>query len=666
MMRGDGGPGWIRTIEGVAGRFTVCSLWPLGHRPRVDERSARPVDGSRRYAEPCRPSTSSPRSTTKRSATPWTRPSASWPPGSTSRAPTPPSSRTDLTLTLRSATRTGCRAVRQVLEERLVKRDVSLKGLEYGKVEEAAGGTVRQVATLRVGISSDKAREINKLIKAMGLKGIQSQTQGDQVRVTGKKRDDLQAVIAELKEADLGVALQFTELPRLAGRALLGDPDLVERRPPGVALRRRLVESRRSSGRAALVGGRARSGPRTSKPLVAAAGSCRRARGGTRRPGSSGHSNGACPAAAAELVSAGTPSSSGDAQHQQRGVAEEHQTAAGPQQAGRLGDPAVRVAPDGGAVLARRRGRSVPDRNGARSASPWTSGKWRSSSSCSCRAVASCAGELSSPTTDAGAAPGQPRRHVGGAAAELDGSRARPTVGEQRGRSSIPYHTPGRAWRWPSCDGRPRRSRAATLVPTGTVAADVVGLGQQTSPPAGRPQPASADLVHHRGIGQRRGVAEVAALGHVAQQPAHDLAAAGLGQVGREDDRLGPGDGADLGRPRACAAPRRGASSASTPPRRVTKAMMAWPVDVVLGADHGGLGHRVVGDEGRLDLGGGDAVAGDVHHVVDAARAARGSRRRRAWPRRRRSSGRGSGSSTCRGSARGRRRCPAASTATAG
>jgi uncharacterized protein YajQ (UPF0234 family) len=116
----------------------------------------------------------------------------------------------DLTLTLRSSTEDRLRALRQVLEERLVKRGVSLKGLDYAKVEEAAGATVRQVATITVGISSDKAREINKLIKDAGLKGVQSQTQGDQVRVTGKKRDDLQAVIQKLKGADLGLALQFT------------------------------------------------------------------------------------------------------------------------------------------------------------------------------------------------------------------------------------------------------------------------------------------------------------------------------------------------------------------------------------------------------------------------------------------------------------------------
>jgi cyclic-di-GMP-binding protein len=116
----------------------------------------------------------------------------------------------ELTLTLRSVSEDRIRAVKQVLEEKLVKRGVSLKGLDWGRVEEAAGGTVRQVVTIQVGISSDKAKEINKLIKDAGLKGVQSQTQGDQVRVTGKKRDDLQAVIQKLKAADLGVPLQFT------------------------------------------------------------------------------------------------------------------------------------------------------------------------------------------------------------------------------------------------------------------------------------------------------------------------------------------------------------------------------------------------------------------------------------------------------------------------
>jgi cyclic-di-GMP-binding protein len=112
-------------------------------------------------------------------------------------------------LTLRSSSEDRLNALRVVLEEKLVKRKVSLKSLTYEKVEPAAGNTLRQVANLNAGISSDKAREVNKLIKGLGLKGIQSQTQGEQVRVTGKKRDDLQAVITALKEADLEIPLQF-------------------------------------------------------------------------------------------------------------------------------------------------------------------------------------------------------------------------------------------------------------------------------------------------------------------------------------------------------------------------------------------------------------------------------------------------------------------------
>ena len=111
---------------------------------------------------------------------------------------------------LKSATEDRLKAVNQVLEEKLVKRQVSLKALDHGKIEEATKGTVRQTVKLMAGISSDNARKVNKLIKDMGLKGISSQTQGDQVRVTGKKRDDLQSVIAALKAAeDLGIPLQF-------------------------------------------------------------------------------------------------------------------------------------------------------------------------------------------------------------------------------------------------------------------------------------------------------------------------------------------------------------------------------------------------------------------------------------------------------------------------
>jgi uncharacterized protein YajQ (UPF0234 family) len=115
----------------------------------------------------------------------------------------------ELAFTLRTVSEDRLAALRTVLEEKLVKRGVSLKGLDYGKVEEATQNTVRQVATLKVGISSDKAREINKLIKSDGPKGVSSQTQGDTVRVTAKKRDDLQAVIAMLKAADLEIPLQF-------------------------------------------------------------------------------------------------------------------------------------------------------------------------------------------------------------------------------------------------------------------------------------------------------------------------------------------------------------------------------------------------------------------------------------------------------------------------
>ena len=112
-------------------------------------------------------------------------------------------------LKLTSSSEDRMRALVQVIEEKMVKRQVSLKSLDHGKVEDAAKGTVRQVITLKAGISSDNAKAINKKIKELNLKGIQSQTQGEQVRVTGKKRDDLQGVIAALKESDFGIPLQF-------------------------------------------------------------------------------------------------------------------------------------------------------------------------------------------------------------------------------------------------------------------------------------------------------------------------------------------------------------------------------------------------------------------------------------------------------------------------
>ena len=112
-------------------------------------------------------------------------------------------------IVLRSGTEDRLHALRTVLEEKLVKRKVSLKVLDPGKVEEASGGSARQTIALRAGISSEKAKELNKFIKGLGVKGIQSQTQGEQLRVIGKSRDSLQEVIAALREGDFGVPLQF-------------------------------------------------------------------------------------------------------------------------------------------------------------------------------------------------------------------------------------------------------------------------------------------------------------------------------------------------------------------------------------------------------------------------------------------------------------------------
>lgn len=117
---------------------------------------------------------------------------------------------TDKTIVLNTESEQRLQALTQVLEEKLVKRKVSLKTLDYGKVEEATKGRARQTITLVMGISDTKAKEIGKFIKDLPLKGIQHQIQGDQLRVNGKKRDDLQEVIAALREADFGVPLQFT------------------------------------------------------------------------------------------------------------------------------------------------------------------------------------------------------------------------------------------------------------------------------------------------------------------------------------------------------------------------------------------------------------------------------------------------------------------------
>ncbi|CAH1197752.1 hypothetical protein PAECIP111893_00940 [Paenibacillus plantiphilus] len=100
-------------------------------------------------------------------------------------------------------------SVIDILQSKMVKRGVPIKNLEYGKVEPASAATVRQRITLKQGIEQDISKKINILIRDSKLK-VKSQIQGDQIRVTGKSRDDLQAVMTLLRGADLQIELQFT------------------------------------------------------------------------------------------------------------------------------------------------------------------------------------------------------------------------------------------------------------------------------------------------------------------------------------------------------------------------------------------------------------------------------------------------------------------------
>lgn len=102
-------------------------------------------------------------------------------------------------------------AVIDVLQSKLVRRGISLKSLEYGKVEPAAGGTVRQTIAIKQGIDRETAKVINTMIRDSKLK-VKSQIQGDQIRVSGKSKDDLQRVMAMCREADLPVDVQFVNL----------------------------------------------------------------------------------------------------------------------------------------------------------------------------------------------------------------------------------------------------------------------------------------------------------------------------------------------------------------------------------------------------------------------------------------------------------------------
>ncbi|MBI1746426.1 MAG: YajQ family cyclic di-GMP-binding protein [Acidobacteria bacterium] len=101
------------------------------------------------------------------------------------------------------------RSLTELLQQKLVRRGISLKALTYGSVEPAAKGAVRQCITLQQGISIEKAREIVRFIKDAKLK-VQSSIQGDYVRVSGKDRDTLQEIIRRVKEMDFGIDMQFT------------------------------------------------------------------------------------------------------------------------------------------------------------------------------------------------------------------------------------------------------------------------------------------------------------------------------------------------------------------------------------------------------------------------------------------------------------------------
>ncbi|AHA77076.1 YajQ family cyclic di-GMP-binding protein [Bacillus subtilis] len=98
--------------------------------------------------------------------------------------------------------------LKDVLVSKLIKRNVPTKNIDYGKVENASGGTVRQRAKLVQGIDKDNAKKINTIIKNSGLK-VKSQVQDDQVRVTGKNKDDLQQIISAVRGADLPIDVQF-------------------------------------------------------------------------------------------------------------------------------------------------------------------------------------------------------------------------------------------------------------------------------------------------------------------------------------------------------------------------------------------------------------------------------------------------------------------------
>ena len=115
----------------------------------------------------------------------------------------------ELALTLTSDDESKLKSVVDILETRLVKRGIAVKSLDYGRIEPAAGATVRQVAKVQQGIPTEKAKEIVKAIKDQKLK-VQASIQADQVRIAGRSKDELQTAMALLRGRDFGVPLQFT------------------------------------------------------------------------------------------------------------------------------------------------------------------------------------------------------------------------------------------------------------------------------------------------------------------------------------------------------------------------------------------------------------------------------------------------------------------------
>ena len=96
----------------------------------------------------------------------------------------------------------------EILETKIIKRGISFKNLDYGKIESGFSGTSRQIVTVKKGIDKDKAKDVIAYIKNNKFK-VQAQVQDDQVRVTGKNKDDLQNAIAQLRQHDFGIDLQF-------------------------------------------------------------------------------------------------------------------------------------------------------------------------------------------------------------------------------------------------------------------------------------------------------------------------------------------------------------------------------------------------------------------------------------------------------------------------